>query len=424
MTKKTGVKNRRLLFAKNSIMMLVMLVIIFLAIFAWYYIQRNVSATGVSIKAANPGEVEIAITQNGADDNVLGNWVENETTHEIEWSPGTWSDKVNFRGPFEFSNDVTSNGTEFIIPAFSSTEDNDDAKADARENGKIVNVNGIPKTGDQVKTNLSNLDEGETADYVKIPFFLRSNNPDLYVMESAYLAMAVENGVYDGTNNEKTEIKADSETDPTIPASSVARKSAYGDFSSDAVVAAMRVSITGCPIQSVNNTTGAVTMPQDPEFKSSFVWVPRPDLFLNIPDGSSEDDWTLQTGVQKNTSLTRNGGSLPSGTTYKHSYYSIREDNSHNIIGVVKEDNDTTDNSAIAYKSDITKKVSLENGDVPTLGQGKEITSSLTPILYGGYYYYKFYLNLWIEGTDTEARRAMDTGKFSLYMEFNSSGGN
>ena len=38
----TGVKNRRLLLTKNSIMMLVMLVIIFLAIFAWYNLNKSV----------------------------------------------------------------------------------------------------------------------------------------------------------------------------------------------------------------------------------------------------------------------------------------------------------------------------------------------------------------------------------------------
>lgn len=392
-------RDRRLLITKNSILMLVMLVIIFLAIFAWYFINRNVAATGINIKAADAGEVQIAITNEGVDNGVFGNYVTNNNTRTFV--AGRWSDSATFSGPFSFSNDVTSDGLEFIIPAFSSTEDNISAKADARTNGKIVNVNGVPKTGSEVKTNLSTLDEGETPDYVKIPFYLRSRTPNISVRGGAYLAMEAETSA-SGT---------------AIIGQTSVRKSTYGNFTSDALVASMRVSLTGGPVSTISGNTA--TNPSS--YESTFVWVPRPDLFLNIPAGTSEDDWTLQTGVTKTTSLTRIGESYPTGSTFKHSYYTPRYDSNDNVIGVSQVTNDTTDNSAIAYKSDVTKTKTLTNGSVPTLGAGKQITGfSATPTKIGDYYYYKYYLNLWIEGTDSEARRAMDTGRFSLHIEFGS----
>lgn len=403
----TGVKNRRLLITKNSIMMLVMLVIIFLAIFAWYYINRNVGADGITVKAADPGEVEIAVTENGADTHIPGNYNAND-----EFVAGTWKDTATFRGPFAFSSDVTSDGLEFIIPAFSSTEDNPDAKADARRNGKIVNVNGIPKTGSEVKTNLSTLAEGETADYVKIPFYLRSKSPNIGVRAETYLAMA-----------------AEKVAGAQITGASSVRRSTYGDFTSDALVASMRVSLTGGPV-----TMSDTTATEPSSYMSTFVWVPRPDLFLKIPAGTSEDDWTLLTGITKetqgvnsgttgyNANFTRLGVGLEPGYTFKHSYYTPRYDTGNNIIGVSQVTNDTADNSNIAYKSDVSRTKTLNNGSVPTLGEEKNITGVFNnaTVQNDGYYYYKYYLNLWIEGTDSEARRAMDTGKFDLHIEFGS----
>ena len=410
MANETGVKNRRLLITKNSIMMLVMLVIIFLAIFAWYYIQRNVSANGINIKASEPGDVEIAITENGLDTHIPGNYNAND-----EFVAGTWKDTATFRGPFAFSSDVTSDGLEFIIPAFSSTEDNPVAKDDARTNGKIVNINGVPKVGSAVKTNLSTLAEGETADYVKIPFYLRSKSPNIGVRAETYLAMA-----------------AEKVAGAQITGASSVRRSTYGDFTSDALVASMRVSLTGGPV-TISGTTAA----EPTSYESTFVWVPRPDLFLKIPAGTSEDDWSLITGITKTTQasnsldpttyksgFTRLGVAVDPGTTFKHSYYTPRYDSGNNIIGVSQVTNDTADNSNIAYKSDVSNTKTLVNGSVPTLGAVKNITGfTNSAIVQGdGYYYYKYYLNLWIEGTDTEARRAMDTGKFDLHIEFGSVG--
>ena len=428
MTKKTGVANRRLMITKNSIMMLVMLVIIFLAVFAWYFINKNVGATGITVKAALPDEVEIAVTENGADStsgNVVGSYVNGTFT------AGKWSDSANFNGPFSFSNDVTSNGLVFIIPGFSSTENNESAETEAKLHGKIVNINAIPTTA---KSNLeltqSEIDDGKTGDYYSVPFYLRSLNPKLCVKPTAYLAMAAENGVAD----------ADGNTDLT--GTNSARKSIYGSFTSDALVAAMRVSISGGPISSFDSGTNTAGNPAVNE--SHFVWVPRPDLFLNIPYGTDDTDWTLTTGVKATDTLYRlrdtnntseHPGTLYTGETFKHNHYVKRYENAQatEANGVTYVADPSVENSEnIALKSDVTKTKTLASGSVvPTLGVSHEISNTETPSTFNmkktgsedtaDYYVYKYYLNLWIEGTDSEARRAMDTGKFSLYLEFGNS---
>ena len=428
MDKKTGVKNKRLLFAKNSIMMFVMLVVIFLAIFAWYNNQNTVTATGITVSASDPEQVKIAVTQNGEDDGLFGSWIENTTTHELEWNAGVWSNTATFKVKYPFSTDVTSDGANFLVPGFSSTENNSDAKDDARTNGKIVNTNAIPTQAiNNLTITQAQINEGKTPDYYSIPFYLCSKSPDLCVEPSAYLAMAAEK---DGA---------------ALTGANSVRKSAYGNFTSDALVAAMRVSIVGAPVSSISNNTAV--MPNNVEYQSSFVWLPRPDLFLTIPAGASEDDWTLRTGITKTTNnLQRIGNTLSAGTTFRHNYYTYRYvdpeaqnpiingvtyvadpsiDNTYTTSSLVEGQTVTTEHASNAYKSDTSRTTKVHDNPnvfVPTLGESKEITANMNATPDGsGNYYYKFYLNLWIEGTDTEARRAMDAGEFSLFIEFGNS---
>lgn len=420
MTKKTGVKNRRLLFAKNLIMMLVMLVVIFLAVFAWYYENGQVTATGTTAKATNPDVVQIAVEKNGA----IGNYVENTSTHEMEWKAGKWVDSVNFdTRNFEFSTDVTSNGLDFLIPGFISTEDNETAKDEALKNGKIVNIN-IPPTNAKSNMDLTSeeVDAGKKPDYYSARFYLRSKNPSIYVMPSAYLAMKAES---DGV---------------AITSSNSVRKSAYGDFTSDVLVGAMRVSLTGGAVSSVSNAYAPTRA--DANDEATFVWVPRPDLFLNIPYGTNDTDWTLVQNVTASDSIYRlRDASHPSdhpgenltGATYQHQYYARKTG------GVELKTAVTTGSEPEAVISNPNNSYTLPGtgNSVPTLGQSCDITGFTTTAnaismkvdpyaateseKTDDYYVYQFRINIWIEGTDTEARRAMDLGQFNLYMEFGDS---
>ena len=415
MKKKTGVANRRFLFTKNSIMMLVMLVVIFIAVFAWYSIDKEVSADGITVKAALPNEVEIAVLKDGKIGNYSGgNFVEN-----------LWSGTALFNGPFSFSSDVTSDGKDFIIPAFSSTEDNLTAKAEARKAGKIVNVNG---TADDAKSNLEltsqEINEGKTGDYFSAKFFIRSQKPDIYIQSGSYLAM-------------KAEVESD-----YLTGDNSARKSSYGDFTSDALVAALRVSITGGPVYSISNNEATIVKDSNSEDvnEKKFVWVPRPDLFLYIPEGDSEDDWELvqgittttqgsdEEGANYNLQFTRSGEPVDVGSTYVHTYFEKRA-NGDGITQKTAYTNlfpDPLSGTATAYASN--PAVLDGTYDVPTLAASPKIsdfdnnvTKNTIEMSGTNYYVYAYTLNIWIEGNDSEARRAMNSGEFRLFLEFGNS---
>ena len=438
MTKKTGVGNRRFMTIKNSIMMLVMLVIIFLAVFAWYCNQDSVTATGTTISAAVPEVVQIAkIKSNGH--------IEDNNTGTLD---GSFTGTINFTGTnefFKFSNDVTSDGISFIIPDFRTTEKNNNAERAARLNGKIVNLNGIPKYNraggtTEVKNNLD-VEDGETYDYVRIPFYVRSRINNIAVSANSFLAMGVESS----SSNQKTGIAVGD----GVTESDIARKSSYGGFTSDALVAAMRVSITGAPLQRVELDEGVKFNINHLESCSpacddacKFLWVPRPDLALSLPPNytnlNSDDttNWTLTQHISK-SNITDDpifNKHIDGDPTFKHEYYDLKTVKEtvngtevEKVVGVEKK------TLADASVSDTNETKTLANGVVPTLGVAKNISAGFTNNATAGlqngtdgsqnngYYYYKFYLNIWIEGTDSEARRAMDTGKFYLYIEFGNS---
>ena len=171
------------MISKNLILMLALLVVAFISIFAWYYIKRDVSATGVTVEANPPDEIEIAPeiydTVNNTKVAKIGSWGQTLTINNSE--------------NFKFSTDVSSNGKTFIIPAFSATEKNSEAMQEAMENGKIVNPDGVPTVA---KNNLSlsqdEIDDGIKGDYYTLPFYIKSRKKNIVLKPDCYLAMAVE----------------------------------------------------------------------------------------------------------------------------------------------------------------------------------------------------------------------------------------
>ena len=196
------------------------------------------------------------------------------------------------------------------------------------------------------------------------------------------------------------------------------KKSAYGDFNVDALVGAMRVSF-------IAEACNAVTQNWIPENETSrldytnvtvrspavkqLLWVPRPDVKLIIPaEKGNITNWYLS--------------EERSGATYQNSYYKNKDDNS----GLQFVSNDT-DSKTVVSPYPVT-------GQHPTLGANRNLSdfSSLQdferntvtlPIkdnnnLTDTYYLTKITMNIWIEGTDSEARRAMDGGEFNLILTF------
>lgn len=198
-------------------------------------------------------------------------------------------------------------------------------------------------------------------------------------------------------------------------------KSKYGAFSADAVVGAVRVAV----LQYVNHDEDAATIvgTKLTEYVSTplLVWIPRPDLYLNNnPTGSNlrekqVDGWGLTTGVASTDrfNLVSDGQNNASYNTYVHQYYNVFEVGQNGTPAI------TTYTDAIASTLNTsapagTDKVTFGTTcDLITLDHYED-TNHNNRVDANDYYYGKVRVRIWVEGTDSESRRALAGGKFSI----------
>lgn len=406
MTKKAARPPRRLMITKNLILMLVVVVIVFLAVFAWYYENRSVTASGTTVSAAGPTKVQIAVpTSNG------GVPADSAFTDNLDFGLTNFVD--------DMFNDVTSDGQRFLIPEFMPAED--------KINGRQVLPEGEWVAADSSKKLRSNDKEEDDNryHYISFDFYLRSSEPDIYLRSESFLAAASETEkTAGGANNFQPLVFANKDS---LSADAKTRVSSFGNdtFSADGIVGAMRVSLIG------NKVTKSGDTYTDGTKAIKLLWLPRPDLLLT--PAANDRDWRL--GFVKETDAGY-------ATTGVHKFYAAADESTityqdgEEIKGKgVTETTYSVGGSAPSY----FKVSKLDNnrvghtGYVPTLGTSVKVAENNSPsdmvefIPTGesegeSYYLYKFTMNIWIEGADTEARRAMNTGKFWLKVIFGAEG--
>lgn len=438
MMKKTP-GGRRLIPIKNLILMLVSLVVILATVFAWYTNNDKVTAEQSSISAKGADNVELAFPVR--DD--AGN--EHFPISNSEWKTDLSFSTSGFLK--DLVKDVTSNGKQFAVPSF--------AAANGLKEGRKVIADDVWTEGLSSKealTNTSTLDDDQY-NYISFDFYIRSKQKDINVTAESFLASGSERGYSDAKNTE-------AKTKP-LKGSDIYRCSSYGAqegtenaFSSDAIVGAMRVSLEGCLVDSVTTSNGYTnvdsynggTWAANSDLR--FLWLPRPDIYLETDDNSN--NWKLFTGIKPTRNTAQNGWTgaqvdALANKTYAHSFYE------GNVISGEVKKTMTPHTYADANVKTITGadetvpacfKVSSANlgvaNEIPSLGQSVKITGEPSPAHLDtskaiqftaaegdnhektGYYVYKYTLNIWIEGEDAEARRSMNNGLFDLELVFGS----
>lgn len=418
MMKKTP-GGRRLIPIKNLILMLVSLVVILATVFAWYTNNDKVTAEKSSISAKSADNIEFALPVKEANGNFI-----------FPISNDNWSTELDFKesGFFtDFVKDVTSDGQQFAVPNF-------EAAKGLKEGRKVITddvwVDGISSKEALINTQPNDDDQ---YNYISFDFYVRAKQKDINVLGESFLAAGSELGINE--NGEKSEKKL-------LKGTSIYRKSTYGAadgnanaFSADAIVGAMRVSIVGQPVASVSTGSGTVTETLSGSPALKFLWLPRPDVYLNTDN--NQNNWQLTTGVTKSNEL--------AAQTYVHSFYhgeTISGDVKKGLTrGAYSDENVKSFNGtthpayfAVSKAADETKLGTL--GYYPTLGQTKALVSDAPEASKSiqftagteagdnretiGYYVYKLTLNVWIEGEDAEARRSMNKGLFNLELDFGS----
>lgn len=358
--------DRRMMISKNSILMLVLLVIVFIAVWAWFAGNTEVAqASGLSASTKTPSTLELALP------NEDGSYPEEDSAY---------SSSIDFDKQISIIRtmvtDVTSDGLHFIIPTTT------------QESG--VRIVEKDQAWDKAVAN---------QDYISIPFYVRSQNQNIYVSGSSKLDATLQDD-----------------------SGKIVNESDVTGLSRNGIVGAMRVSI----VDMTNAINTENYQPADRDLK--FFWVPRPDLYLSTP---TDNNWALITKVKEDTELK----GATAGDTYKHYYWAIRqkdEINSSRGTGVDELSYPTKNKTEDWFW--VSDYPNEDINQTPTLGTNRQIGNGqiydssasnyvdMEKVTMNGtdYYVYKFVMNVWVEGTDAEARRALNNGEFKLDIKFNS----
>ncbi len=165
------------------------------------------------------------------------------------------------------------------------------------------------------------------------------------------------------------------------------RKAKEGNFSKDAVVGAVRIAFVNYD-QFVEGND-----PDNRQKEAKLLWLPRPDIHIN--SNATNTGWTLSTNVQPDQIVDRYGATDRfegiGADTYTHHYYSYGIADDGLQIGDINYGKTVTDTKRLPI-CEVTEKI-------------------------GDYYYGKTQVNLWIEGCDSEARRAVSGGQFQVNFD-------
>lgn len=156
--------------------------------------------------------------------------------------------------------------------------------------------------------------------------------------------------------------------------------SSYGRFSRDAIAGAARVAVT----HTKENTE-----------LNHFVWLPRPDLYLNT-EGA---EWFLNTDSH-NTDFSSDNLK----NSYKHVYYTLNTQS----LPVLEANAGGTNPNVVTVLS-ATQGIRPQGGDhsqILTISEKDD----------DGYYYDSIKIKIWLEACDAEARRALLSGEFDIEM--------
>lgn len=350
------------------------------------------------VLAKSTDEVEICLADyNGNAEKVNGNY-----NFQKNASLSSASPHEALGLSFNFIKDATSDGNTFLVPAFNVTQD--------KNKGKIVNENAAAEVAVPYREVKSTIEENPDTEidyhYHSYELYMRSKSPNIRIEDSSYVISKLES-----ENTNGAALMSDTSGNPAHrPAIS------YGlqghEFSKDALVGAIRVSLVGQPwgTKALEGYTSAnyETYRTSSDTTLQFLWLPRPDIKLNI--GSTIGSWTVDTGLTDT-----------SGDNFKHTFYKAVGADSVKPVTLTKGSNTVDGNTYYLDVSDPTIKTTSTATPVPTLGASRNITNfSGTPVsrqMDGEtYYVYRYTLNIWIEGTDAEARRAMGDGQFRINL--------
>ena len=422
--------NRHTIMAKGIMVLLTLLILVFILTYAWFVgDDAPAVANGLSVSTNSGVDFEVAIGFSSPDTGgnyYLTNFASAET---FDFENLTIPETVSVGDNTTISNSISEAINGFnLLQSFKPI--------DLTGNGvKVYRPSMKPKNAaiNYGETSVS-YDITENRQYISFDLYVRSENPAMHVAldTGSYVVGACE------VDNVPIRILATeiADNDVTVGPATLSgsllktnigyRKSDYGNFSEDSVVGAVRIAFTQyenygrnlsnyfvCPERKLNYSANEYQLDSD----TLKLWIPRTDIYLQDTTTDPPTDWTLITKGDANDAfqgnVTFNGedaevmrtvytGSSSGTITYEnaaklHKYYDDTK-----LLSVPAA------NASNRYSS-VTAITDLENQDtsIIRLDQNMHDTIGTTT-----YYYGKCRINLWIEGCDAEARKAIDGGSF------------
>lgn len=419
-------QNRHSLMAKGILVLLSLLVLIFVLTYSWFIPPDTPSyANGVSFGVKDPGadfEYAIGFSNSRTTNEYKRTEFINDPNTTLNLKELTADDGNNT--PYDLLYDydpvdLTGNGVTLIRPAMNYGNWSVDVASDnysiAEPNVQYISFDLIIRAQKMCSVSLSEesfafgaceatpgngaLSLGQTSDLTHLtPADEAKINTTRREKDS--------NGVWQNK---------------TLSIAEAYNQSTYGGFSKDAIVGATRVAF----INYTDTVTGAQVKDNPQHSVSStpaLLWVPRPDVYLNNNnDDASTTGWSLNTNVGPNTTFDLRSDSHTENhySTYVHQYYSIINTPSAKTLttlspsdmgSYVKTSSIVTENNTSTVK--FNQSATIMNVNIPDdQNNDGEISGN------DEYYYGKVNIRIWIEGTDSEARRALSGGDFGIYFD-------
>lgn len=371
---------RHSLLAKGLMVLLSLLVMAFAFTYSWYTDTPEVTASGISGSVESTGDFEYAIGfyNNGTGGVYKITPFTNQTSalnlERLEASDGETYNLLHDYKPI----DVTGDGRTLIRPSMSygNSEINE-----ASTDYSIAEPN---------------------VQYISFDLYFRSTAPGTPIKlgNGSWVKAGCE------LKNFSSLIGSSNSTD--------FNKSSYGDFSRDAIAGAVRVAFIPYDYSStIGNIPSSLSAFEQntPDYlhdRAMFIWLPRPDIYL-APNQSGLTGWTLTqatTGTDP-VAVTR--------TTDVHKYYNI-----FNCQPAKSAAEGGIAAGTSTYHTNETYNNTILPSTLRTASQEfTSINNSVSFVESGTTYYYtKVNVRIWVEGTDTEARRATSGGKFEVNFKF------
>lgn len=403
---------RHSLMAKGILVLLSLLIMVFIFTYSWYVdVEKPLTATGLVIDtrdATTDFEYAIGFSNSQTGNDYKHTAFTNQVNQDLNLEELYAWDDTNKENPINLlydynPTDITGDGVTLVRPAMTygnwSINTASGNYSIATPNEQYISFDLIFRT--EVRNTTIRLDQYSCA----------RADCETYAGDGS-LTGAANNS--DGSALNYNEL--------TIPNNVTSNK--YGRFSRDAIVGAVRVAF----LEYTDNDQDGLAVLDDEEFQTfestpKLLWLPRPDIYLNNGGQDGETTgWSLNQNVASGTTfnLVSKAQNLNGYTTYRHQYYNIFEPLGQGVNpSIVYYD---TGARASTFKASVLNTSAGSGVDKVTFGTQADIVTlnHLDDANNNGvwdegeYYYGKVRVRIWLEGTDSESRRACAGGKFSV----------